>query len=68
MQLLKRLEQSDVLVLPNFYGDFISDLCAGLVGGLGLTSGGNIRDDIGISEPSHGSAPRYAEKRLTLWQ
>lgn len=54
MQWLKKLEQFDVLALPNFYGDFISDLCAGLVGGLGLTSGGNIRDDIGTFEPTHG--------------
>ena len=51
MQLVKRLEQFDVLVLPNFYGDFISDLCAELLGGMGLTSGGNIRDDIGILKP-----------------
>jgi isocitrate dehydrogenase (NAD+) len=54
MQLVKRLEQFDVLVLPNFDGDFISDLCAEVVGGMGLTSGGNIGDDIGILKPTHG--------------
>jgi Isocitrate/isopropylmalate dehydrogenase len=60
MQLVRRPEQFDVLVLPNFYGDFISDLCAGLVGGLGLAPGANIGDDIAIFEPTHGSAPKYA--------
>ncbi len=62
MQLVRRPGQFDVLVLPNFYGDFISDLCAGLVGGLGLAPGGNIGDDIAIFEPTHGSAPKYAGK------
>lgn len=60
MQLVRRPEQFDVLVLPNFYGDFISDLCAGLIGGLGLTPGANIGDDMAIFEPTHGSAPKYA--------
>jgi isocitrate dehydrogenase (NAD+) len=60
MQLVRRPEQFDVLVLPNFYGDFISDLCAGLVGGLGLGPGANIGDGIAIFEPTHGSAPKYA--------
>jgi len=62
MQLVRRPEQFDVLVLPNFYGDFISDLCAGLVGGLGLAPGANIGDDIAIFEAAHGSAPKYAGK------
>jgi isocitrate dehydrogenase (NAD+) len=60
MQLARRPQQFDVLVLPNFYGDFISDLCAGLVGGLGLAPGANIGDDIAVFEPTHGSAPKYA--------
>ena len=62
MQLVKKPEQFDVLVLPNFYGDFISDLCAGLVGGLGLAPGANIGDDMAVFEPTHGSAPKYAGK------
>lgn len=62
MQLVRRPQQFDVLVLPNFYGDFISDLCAGLVGGLGLAPGANIGDDIAVFEPTHGSAPKYAGK------
>jgi isocitrate dehydrogenase (NAD+) len=60
MQLARRPQQFDVLVLPNFYGDFISDLCAGLVGGLGLAPGANMGDDIAVFEPTHGSAPKYA--------
>jgi len=60
MQLVRRPEQFDVLVLPNFYGDFISDLCAGLIGGLGLAPGANMGDDITIFEAAHGSAPKYA--------
>ncbi len=60
MQLVRRPQQFDVLVAPNLYGDIISDLCAGLVGGLGLAPGANIGDEIAIFEPTHGSAPRYA--------
>jgi len=60
MQLVRKPEQFDVLILPNFYGDFISDLCAGLVGGLGLAPGANIGRNIAIFEPTHGSAPKYA--------
>ena len=60
MQLAKRPQQFDVLVSPNFYGDLLSDLCAGLVGGLGLAPGANIGDDIAVFEPTHGSAPKYA--------
>ena len=59
MQLVKRPEQFDVLVLPNFYGDIISDLCAGLVGSMGIAPGANIGDSIAIFEPTHGSAPKY---------
>ncbi len=59
MQLVQRPEQFDVLVLPNLYGDIISDLCAGLVGGLGVAPGANIGDDGALFEPTHGSAPKY---------
>jgi len=59
MQLVRKSGQFDVLVLPNFYGDLLSDLCAGLVGGLGLAPGANIGDDIAVFEPTHGSAPKY---------
>jgi len=59
MQLVQRPENSDVLVLPNLYGDILSDLCAGLVGGLGVAPGGNIGKDIAIFEATHGSAPKY---------
>ena len=60
MQMVSRPEEYDVLVLPNLYGDIISDLCAGLVGGLGLAPGGNIGENGAVFEPVHGSAPRYA--------
>ncbi len=60
MQLVKRPRQFDVVVAPNLYGDIVSDLCAGLVGGLGVAPGANIGDDIAVFEPTHGSAPRYA--------
>ena len=59
MQLVQRPEFYDVLVLPNLYGDILSDLCAGLVGGLGLAPGANIGDDIAVFEATHGSAPKY---------
>lgn len=59
MQLVQKPELYDVLVLPNLYGDIISDLAAGLVGGLGVTPGGNIGKDIALFEPTHGSAPKY---------
>jgi isocitrate dehydrogenase (NAD+) len=59
MQLVKRPQQFDVLVLPNLYGDLVSDLCAGLVGGLGLAPGANLGDDMAIFEATHGSAPKY---------
>jgi isocitrate dehydrogenase (NAD+) len=59
MQLVQRPEQYDVLVLPNLYGDIISELCAGLVGGLGLAPGANMGDECAVFEPTHGSAPKY---------
>jgi isocitrate dehydrogenase (NAD+) len=60
MQLVQRPEEYDVLVLPNLYGDVLSDLCAGMVGGLGVTPGANFGEGIAIFEPTHGSAPKYA--------
>ena len=59
MQLVKKPQQFDVVVAPNLYGDILSDLCAGLVGGLGVAPGANIGDDIAVFEPTHGSAPKY---------
>ena len=59
MQLVQRPEEYDVLVLPNLYGDIVSDLCAGLVGGLGVAPGGNIGDQAAVFEATHGSAPKY---------
>ena len=60
MQLVQKPELYDVLVLPNLYGDIVSDLGAGLIGGLGLAPGGNIGDEVAVFEPTHGSAPKYA--------
>ena len=59
MQLVTKPNNFDVLVLPNLYGDIISDLCAGLIGGLGVAPGANIGDGIALFEPVHGSAPKY---------
>jgi isocitrate dehydrogenase (NAD+) len=59
MQLVGRPEEYDVLVLPNLYGDIISDLCAGLIGGLGVAPGANIGDRVAVFEATHGSAPKY---------
>ncbi|MGD0781028.1 MAG: isocitrate/isopropylmalate dehydrogenase family protein [Dehalococcoidales bacterium] len=59
MQLVRRPQEYDVIVAPNLYGDIISDLCAGLVGGLGLAPGANIGEGIALFEPTHGSAPKY---------
>ncbi|MBI1853733.1 MAG: isocitrate/isopropylmalate dehydrogenase family protein [Planctomycetes bacterium] len=59
MQLVQKPELYDVLVLPNLYGDILSDLCAGLVGGLGVAPGGNIGTTGAIFEATHGSAPKY---------
>ena len=57
MQLVQNPSQFDVLVLPNLYGDIVSDLCAGLIGGLGVAQGANIGLDYAVFEPVHGSAP-----------
>jgi len=62
MQLVKKPQQFDVIVCPNLYGDILSDLCAGLVGGLGMAPGANIGDNYALFEPTHGSAPKYAGK------
>ncbi|MBI4550421.1 MAG: isocitrate/isopropylmalate dehydrogenase family protein [Candidatus Omnitrophica bacterium] len=59
MQLVTRPHEYDVLVLPNLYGDILSDLCAGLVGGLGVAPGANIGMNGALFEPTHGSAPKY---------
>jgi isocitrate dehydrogenase (NAD+) len=59
MGLVQRPEEFDVLVLPNLYGDIVSDLTAGLVGGLGVAPGGNIGPDTAVFEATHGSAPKY---------
>jgi isocitrate dehydrogenase (NAD+) len=60
MQLVQKPEQYDVLVLPNLYGDILSDLSAGLIGGLGVAPGANISSKYAVFEPVHGSAPKYA--------
>jgi len=60
MQLVQKPELYDVLVLPNLYGDIISDLCSGLVGGLGIAPGANIGNDMALFEAIHGSAPKYS--------
>ncbi len=59
MQLVQKPELYDVIVLPNLYGDIVSDLAAGLIGGLGLAPGANIGDETAVFEPTHGSAPKY---------
>jgi isocitrate dehydrogenase (NAD+) len=62
MQLVRRPQQFDIIVAPNLYGDIISDLGAGLVGGLGLAPGANIGKEAAIFEPTHGSAPKYTDQ------
>ncbi len=64
MQLVQKPELYDVMVMPNLYGDILSDLCAGLIGGLGLAPGANMGDEIAVFEATHGSAPRYAGKNV----
>jgi isocitrate dehydrogenase (NAD+) len=59
MQLVQKPELYDVLVLPNLYGDIVSDLAAGLIGGLGIAPGANLGEDCAVFEPVHGSAPKY---------
>jgi isocitrate dehydrogenase (NAD+) len=64
MQLVMHPDTFDVLLLPNLYGDIVSDLCAGLVGGLGVVPGANIGEDCSMFEAVHGSAPDIADKNL----
>ena len=64
MQLVINPHQFDLLVLPNLYGDIVSDLCAGLVGGLGVVPGANLGEDVAVFEAVHGSAPDIAGKNL----
>lgn len=59
-QLVRSPQLHDVMVMPNLYGDIVSELCAGLIGGVGLAPGANIGYDISVFEPTHGSAPKYA--------
>src|SRR6478735_1967879 len=60
MQLVQRPEEYDVLVLPHLYGDVLSDLAAGMIGGLGVAPGANYGETVAVFEPTHGSAPKYA--------
>jgi len=60
MQLVQRPHEYDILVCPNLFGDILSDLCSGLVGGLGVAPGANFGQEIAVFEPIHGSAPKYA--------
>ncbi|HVA31116.1 MAG TPA: isocitrate/isopropylmalate family dehydrogenase, partial [Gaiellaceae bacterium] len=60
MQLVQRPEEYEVLVMPNLYGDVLSDLGAGMIGGLGVAPGANYAENIAVFEPTHGSAPKYA--------
>jgi len=64
MQLVQKPELYDVLVMANLYGDILSDLCAGLVGGLGVAPGANIGPDGAVFEATHGSAPKYKGKNM----
>jgi len=64
MRLVKDPSQFDVLLMENLYGDIVSDLCAGLVGGLGVVPGANIGDDVAVFEAVHGSAPDIAGKGI----
>lgn len=64
MQLVQNPNQFDVLLLPNLYGDIVSDLCAGLIGGLGIAQGANIGENCAVFEPVHGSAPDIAGKDI----
>jgi isocitrate dehydrogenase len=64
MQMILRPDEYDILLCPNLNGDYLSDACAALIGGLGVAPGANIGDDIAIFEPTHGSAPKYAGKDM----
>ncbi len=65
LQVILRPEDYDILLCPNLNGDYLSDACAALIGGLGVAPGANFGDDVAIFEPTHGSAPRYAGKDLS---
>lgn len=65
MQVILRPEEYDILLCPNLNGDYLSDACAALIGGLGVAPGANIGDDVAIFEPTHGSAPKYAGKDVS---
>ena len=65
MQLVQKPELYDLMVMPNLYGDILSDLGAGLIGGLGLAGGANMGDEIAVFEATHGSAPKYAGQNKT---
>lgn len=65
LQVILRPEDYDILLCPNLNGDYLSDACAALIGGLGVAPGANFGDDVAIFEPTHGSAPRYAGKNLS---
>ncbi len=65
MQVMLRPEDYDILLCPNLNGDYLSDACAALIGGLGVAPGANIGDEVAIFEPTHGSAPKYAGKDLS---
>jgi len=64
MKLVMNPEKYDVLVMPNLYGDILSDMAAGLIGGLGLVPGANIGEEVAVFEPAHGSAPDIAGKNI----
>ncbi|MDO8637126.1 MAG: isocitrate/isopropylmalate dehydrogenase family protein [Dehalococcoidia bacterium] len=64
MRLVVTPERFDIIVLPNLYGDIISELCAGVIGGLGVAPSANLGDGIAVFEPTHGSAPQYAGKNM----
>jgi isocitrate dehydrogenase (NAD+) len=69
MQLVMKPNEYDVVVCPNLYGDILSDICAGLTGGLGVAPGANIGDEIAVFEPVHGSTPKYAGRTgRTRWR
>lgn len=65
LQVILRPEDYDILLCPNLNGDYLSDACAALIGGLGVAPGANLGDDVAIFEPTHGSAPKYAGKDLS---
>lgn len=64
MQVIMKPEDYDILLCPNLNGDYLSDACAALIGGLGVAPGANIGDEVAIFEPTHGSAPKYAGKDM----